>query len=630
MRSIRNVKLILILSLGLLAIAAAVSAEIKVTTTLLPTTAESNPENPDKMLKISASGTDPIESTSGVQLSFDLAEIPRSAAVTNATLRLVGKPANKNPQYVRIFTDPKEESIGTWTVTYEETTESYIVNASAVRLRQIVEEKLKANQTLSLTLSSTSRLSDWNYYSLKNYDNSSSLKPRLIIEYELPGIQESQTTERTNWKFHGPPEQVKVNKLQIHINAIISNPVFYKNGMYLFTQTTSERTDLYALYTNGREMWKERIKVKPASHAVVSHTGILYSVGEQRIARYDLEKKGEQIDSKSKDGLKLSDSPILGRDGSLYCVRSGYGDIYCLNPNLEELWKYPSPPKQQGADKVSRIVLSPDAQRYAYSMIRSGQNISGVRINTADGKTILYEQYAGIDPQDKTKSKQYEFGDRYTDFHRPVVVRGQEQDYVFLSAYSEDRGILAAFSGDEGIWSNSGYVSSPIADKNGDHVFVVQDDKLRAYKKFNGELACASNDSNLVATSNLVMDGEDNVYFWNNGTFLGYTKDCEPLFEQKLPDLPKRLELLFAPDGTLFARSETQGLSLILPTRPAFTLDKNNLRSDTIYSADTIHVAKNLNLDSTANIILKAKDNISFSPGFSVKKGARLSCKTGF
>jgi hypothetical protein len=164
----------------------------------------------------------------------------------------------------------------------------------------------------------------------------------------------------------------------------------------------------------------------------------------------------------------------------------------------------------------------------------------------------------------------------------------------------------------------------------GELIFLIQNGKLQAYDKFNGKAVCTSARADMAATSNLVMDGADNVYFWNNGTFLGYTKDCKPLFEQKLSDLPERLELLFAPDGTLFARSETQRLSLILPTRPAVILDQDNLRSGTIYSADTIQVAKNLNLGRTANIILKAKDNISFGPGFSVKKGAQLRCKIGF
>lgn len=633
---IKNILYGVMLILILLTLVSPTLAETRIITTLLP---KSDTPGEDNLLRISADKK--YKSICEALLTFDLGMLPESADIKNVTLRLVGNPGDhQNPQFVQIFAESqKGKSIGSWTT--KPIVKKFIASSE---LPSTIKDLLNKENKLVLTLSSSSELSDWKYYSLENYDNTSSFKPRLIIEYEVPGIQESQTTERTDWKFYGPPKQVKVKRLLPNINDIISNPVFYKNGIYLFTQTTSEETDLSALHTNGREMWKKSIKITPASHAAVTDTGQLYSVGESRIVRYDLEKR-EQIESKEVKDLKLSDPPTLGPDGSLYFVRSGYGDIYNLNPNLEELWKYPSMPNQQGANKVSRIVLSPDAQRYAYAMILSDQDISGVRINTADGETILYKQYAGIDPADKTKSKQYKFGDQYTGFHRPVVVRGPEQDYVFLSAYSQNNGILAAYSGDEGRWSNSGTISSPIADKNGDHVLVVQSGKLKAYKKFNGELACSSRETDLAATSNLVMDGEDNVYFWNNGTLYGYKNDCTKFLkwsqnedrDPNLPRLPREVELMFAPDGTMYAfapitetQTSKQSLYSITPRLEAFTLREEDVHPDTIYSADTITVEEKLELSKGTRIMLKAEKGIAFGTGFRVKKGASLICKTGF
>jgi hypothetical protein len=242
----------------------------------------------------------------------------------------------------------------------------------------------------------------------------------------------------------------------------------------------------------------------------------------------------------------------------------------------------------------------------------------------------------GKDPADERKAKEFEFGNRYTDFHHPLVVKGPERDYVFLSAYSNSDGILAAYSVKQAIWSKPGPVSRAIADRKEKHVFVVQNSRLQSYDKFNGEQLCSSSEE-LAATSNLVMDGDDNVYFWNNGTFYGYTKDCKRFLMQKLEKLPKELELLFAPDGTLYAfaamtptQSGKQSLYSITPSQSTFTLDSDNVQTNTIYSADTIRVANKLQLDATTNIILKAKDSISFGKPFTVKKGARLSCKIGF
>jgi hypothetical protein len=607
MRRLRNVGLILTIGLCLLALTTAVSAEIKLTTTLLPATAVSNPQGPDKMLVISASGTDPIESTSSVQLSFDLSDIPRSAAVTNATLRLVGRYAKENPQFVRIFTDPQKDSIGTWTATVGKS----IFSASTEKLRQAVAEKIKAAQTLSLTLSSKSRLSDWRYYSKENFADTSSYKPRLIIEYKLDR-QAAPTTERTSWKFFLDPAPAQFKIKPFLANAtILSNPVFYDENIYLFAKPTSESTSLYALFFNGAENWKKNIGVTPAAHALAGGNGILYSVGENRIVLYDLKQEGLPIRSVAIDDFKLSVSPTLGADGSLYFVWYGY--IYGLNPSQEELWRFPSGPDDGKAEKASRIVLGSGAQKFAYALVRINKKNQLAAINTADGDVDIYG-----------------FSEKYSDFHRPVVVAGPEQDYIFFSAYSVSDGILASYSGGEQIWQKLGPVSQPIADMEGKLLFLIQNGRFQAYDKFNGMAVCTSARADLAATSNLVMDGEENVYFWNNGTFLGYGKDCKPFFEQKLPDLPERLELLFAPDGTLFARSEAQRLALILPTRPAFTLAQDKLRSDTIYSAEAIQTAENLNLDSTANIILKAKDSISFGTGFTAKKGARLSCKVGF
>jgi outer membrane protein assembly factor BamB len=647
MKSIHAILLSLLLSIGLLPFTVETLAETRVTITLLPDKAVSEPTtDDDRLLKISADGSS--KPTSEARLGFDLSAIPGKAKIQKVTLRVVPEANGKAAQKVNIYVRQESNPSGFWSIAPGE--------AEPKKRPVSMQRAIVAGEKLSLRLSSVSSNSEWKYYSISE-KNPSSFKPRLIIEYEVPEIRNWQNTERTDWKFYPRPASVKPKPLLDKVD-IISNPVFYKDAVYLFAKPTSESTQLYALNFNGRELWEPiEIKITPASHAVVSHTGILYSVGEDHIALYDLKNAGERIEHKELKDLKLTDlgnslkldinnPPTLGADGSLYIVPSGSGYVYGLNPNLKELWRYPSGVDdkkidKEKIDKASRIVLSPDAQRYAYVMIKSGKNIKGVRINTADGEIKLYEKYVGKDPADERKAKEFEFGNRYTDFHRPLVVKGPKRDYVFLSAYSNSDGILAAYSGPEAVWSTAGPVSSPIADRVEKNVVVVQNivqnSRLRAYEKFNGAESCHSEeDTELKATSNLVMDGDDNVYFWNNDTFYGYTKDCKRFLMQELKELPKELELLFAPDGTLYAfiattltQSGKQSLYSITPSQPTFTLDSDNVQTDTIYSADTIRVANNLQLGETTNIILKA-GKISFGKPFTVKKGARLTCKIGF
>jgi hypothetical protein len=667
-------------------------------TTLLPVRSESAPPRRDGMLAITADDSRPIKSTSQACLLFDLSTIPEDAHITKTTLRLVGKPgAYQNPQVVQIFPESQKEPVGYWFASCAPTCDSiFVFSASGEDLLKVVMAALKKKDPkVSLTLSSTSRLGDWRYYSLTAYDDTSSFKPRLIIEYDLPGRspeqQERMRTDRTHWKFFPTVTEVKVKPIMGH-TTLISNPVFYRGGLYLFGSPTSESTYLYGLHSSGSERWKRAIKgvvsevsvtrggtgytsapaiqftggggsgaeavavIKdgavarivitdggagytsaptvtvtggggsgaeasavirpdtPASHALVTDTGRLYSVGEDRIALYDLDKEGEPIRHVPIRDLKISVPPTLGADGSLYMVPSGYGSIYGLNPNLEELWRYPSDAGEQKVKEITPFVLGPGRQEYGYAARGTGKKNELVRINTADGSV-----------------ERQEFSEKFTDFHRPLVSKGPEQDYVLLGAYSVEDGLLACYSGGKEIWARGGPVSRPNQDSQGNKVLVVQNGRLRAYDKLNGAELCSTDEETpLEATSNLVLDGEDRIYFWNNGILYGYTSNCTRFLSQTIKDLPERLELLFGHDGTLVARTEGRRLYAITPSQPSLTLDQDIVHTDTIYSADTIRVANDLQLAEATTIMLKARDAIRFGTGFTVKKGARLICKTGF
>jgi hypothetical protein len=695
MRRIKRVMFSAVLAMVVFASVAMAAAQAR-RTTLLPVRSESAPARRDGLLAVSADDSRPIKSTSEAHLVFDLSTIPEDANITKTTLRLVGKPgAYQNPQVVQIFPESQKEPVGYWFASCAPTCDS-IFSASQESLREVVVAAFKKkDRKLSLTLSSTSRLGDWRYYSLAACDDTSSFKPRLIVEYDLPGRspeqQEWMRTDRTHWKFFPAVTEVKVKPIMGH-TTLISNPVFYKSGLYLFGSPTSETTYLYGLNSSGGERWKRSIKgfvsevriagggtgyasapavlftggggsgaeavaaikdgavmrigmtdggagytsaplVKltggggsgaeatavirpdtPASHALVTDTGRLYSVGEDRIALYDLEKEGEPIRRVPMGDLKILVPPTLGADGSLYMVPSGYGYIYGLNPNLEELWRYPSGAGDEEAKKITPFVLSPGRQEYGYAARGTGKRNELVRINTADGS-----------------AERREFSKKFTDFHRPLVIRGPEQDYVFLAAYSVQDGLLACYSGGKEIWERGGPVSRPNQDSKGNKVFVVQSGRLRAYDKWNGKELCSTGaETPLAATSNLVLDGEDRLYFWNNGILYGYTGDCQPFLSQAMEELPERLDLLFGPDGTLYARTEKQSLYAITPKVPHLTLDPSSLGTDTIYSADTIRVADHLEIGRETEVMLKARDGISFGVGFTVKKGGRLTCKTGF
>ena len=600
-----------------------VFAEGEFITTLL-----AKPTGVSGWLKISADDSDPIKSIDEARLSFGLSPIPAAATISKVTLRLVGQPAKSpaNPQLVNIFPDGSDKSVGSWTATSDKS----VFQVSTEDLRVQVDQALKANKELSFRLSSRSRLSDWQYYSMSECGKTSSNMPRLIIEYKPPQAllerEQARDTTKTRWKFFPQSSNVTIKPFLDKVTAIISNPVFYDGGIFLFAQPSSQETMLYALYPGGGNRWDPQpIQIRPGSHALVTNSGRLYSIGEDRFVIYDLEKEGTLIKNVDKGDFKPALRPTAGADGSLYAMPSGSGYIYGFNPDPQELWRYRSDDTKL-AD-ASRITFSPDAGRYAYALTKIGSKTRPVRIDSATGNADVYNLPIVKIKRDGQETDK-DLGLGFKGFHRPVAIKGPQQDYVFLSAYTEQSGILLAHSGGDVIWWQEGKVSQPIVDWGEETVFAVQSNMFRGYDKFNGKQICASSETGIAATSNLLKDGEDNVYFWNNGVLLGYTKDCKNFLSQEA-ELPKDLELMFAPDGTLYARTNQNRLYTITPTQNQVTIAQNNLQTDTIYSAKTIQVVANLKVTSE-KVILKAENSISFGTGISVKKGASVRCRIGF
>ncbi len=608
----KAIRILLILCAGLFLWVSPAAALLKATTVLLPSEDVSEPARPDNMLRVAADGSAPIKLVSTARLRFDLQSIPAAADITGVTLRVEGQAvqenqADVNPQMVRIFTNKEGQggSIGSWFAKGGDT----VFTATSDAMRRSVVAARKAGQTLTLWLRSKSRLSDWHYFSTQFYGTDTASQPRLIIEFSLD-LPTVAPPERTGWRFCKATSHFKAKPFAGGY-GMLSNPVFYNGNVFFFAKPDADHTALFALHFNGNERWRRDIEDPPAQYARVGYEGTLYSIGRQRVARYNLNQNGLPGERTTIAGLKLALPPALGTDGSLYFTHEGYA--YGLNALMQELWRYP----QKGTGSAfSPIVLAPPAQQRAYIVARVNNQNYLTPLNCAFGRLT-----------------DLPFANKYTDFHTPVVIAGDgaTSDYVYLAANSQSDGVLACYSGEEQIWSAPGPVSQPVATADGRRLVAVQNGKLKVFDRLNGRTMAVSTRDNLAATSNPVLDGDDNVYFWNNGIFYGFDKTCKLLTAQQLPGLAERLALEFAPDGTLYARNlKTRQLTLILPTLNKLTVKPDNLQTDTIYSADTVRIAPNLTLSRNINIALKARDRISIGRGFTVKKGARLTCKTGY
>lgn len=622
----------LMLGLGVLLVAlfsvTIVHAEGEIVTVLFPTAAGSG------TYKISADESDPIKSTGTATLSFDLNLLPRTAIVKRVTVQLAGKSVGKdNPQIVTIVPQGSTTPVASWTATSGES----VFQASTEPLRALVQEALKPGKpvTVTVTFSSKSRLSNWEYASMSEYEGISSSKPRLIVEYQPPQELQDRAREldttNTRWKFWRTDDAASKPFMNT-MAAIISNPVFYDGTMYLFAQPSSQETKLYALRLGGGNLWEPKaLSIRPGSHAMVSPAGRLYSIGEDRVVLYDLKQAGAEIRNVPLANFKPALRPILGEDGSLYAMPPGA--LFGFNPDLQEMWRYPG--AKTDMPDASRVVLSPDAGRYAYMLAKRGTATQLVRLETATGNaTVSGLPVIDVTKAGKTSTENLDLG--FTSYTRPVVTKGPEQDYVFYGASTAQSGYLLAYSGNEVVWWRNGLVSQPIVNRDG-NVVAVQSGKLHVYAQLNGtddgtdKKSCVSTESGLDATSNLVLDGDDNVYFWSNGDLKGFTKNCLRFVSRKLDGLPKQLELLFAPDGTLFARTETNALYtlILMPRDRMLAITQDKIQADTIYNAESIKAGDDVHIPVGTNVVFKAQKQMAFGRGFSVKPGATLRCQVG-
>ncbi len=157
-------------------------------------------------------------------------------------------------------------------------------------------------------------------------------------------------------------------------------------------------------------------------------------------------------------------------------------------------------------------------------------------------------------------------------------------------------------------------------------------------------------DAGLKATSNLVMDGGNNIYFWDNGYLHGFDKNRKALFPKQpltsqvkdrnldesgkpVAGPEKFLRLVLAPDGTLWTiNKKGRSLYAFKPEYAAadVTLEQADITHRTAYRTTGSLAVRSLELENGTQVLFQARQGISFASGFTVQKGAELLCRTGF
>jgi hypothetical protein len=383
------------------------------------------------------------------------------------------------------------------------------------------------------------------FFSSRKYGETPSNIPRLVIEYTvgppvlretLSWAQHQQNPEHTgrnpwipfkNPNGFFPPTKIPTDGLD---GSIADYPLIYRGNIYLVNKI-EKINYLVALDFKGKEIWREEIGEGTVQRSpVIGRNGIFYAVTADKISAYDLNGSGKIIASYPKaDKLaaKLSDYTDLtiGNDGSLFLAlkENDVNYIYGFTWNLKPFLK--SKPYGRGRGKISTVTVNPDGKKIF------AQTPQGAVI--IDITNPLLEQQIELRHKDK-KALEYH--------HTPIA--GPEGGIMIFSDFtsSANQGNVWGCNVTGRIWSTSDtLVSQPVlgspqpdphTKKLIELVNFIQGGALQRHKYDQLGSGESPSGTGLAATSNLVMDGANNIYFWDNGYLHGYLSKPKSLFKE--------------------------------------------------------------------------------------------------
>lgn len=500
------------------------------------------------------------------------------------------------------------------------------------------------DNVLSLTLFTESHKASSTFYSSSNFDSNPSNMPRLVLEYKPrpPGILETlswsqrqhdpEHTGRGPWIPFTAPAGFTIQKVAlppilddkgnpVSGGAIADYPQIYRGNIYLIYQAA--RNYLICLDFTGRnKLWQKDIGTGTIQRSpVISRQGVLYAVTEQQIAAYDLNRNGEPAASYALTG-KLSDYTDLtaANDGSLYLAlkQDTLNYIYGFTPKL-------APFLQAGPfrKRISTVTI----------------NVQGNEIfaETEDGAVV-------VDVSNPSRQLTHSWPGAWEYYNTPLA--GPAGGVMIFSDFTStaNKGDVRGY-GSKQIWKSDRktLTPQPVLGTN-ELVYFIQGGKLLGQKYDKWWSPTIDADSGLSTTSNLVMDGANNIYFWSNGTFYGYKPDGTALFkpivaaqsvQERKGDGPETfIRLSVAPDGTVWANNKNEsGMFAFQPTyaQNDLTITNKDLLTQTAFRATgklTV-VGPDAVLQNETVTLFEAGNSISFSGGFRVQNGAGLLCRIG-
>ena len=321
----------------------------------------------------------------------------------------------------------------------------------------------------------------------------------------------------------------------------------------------------------------------------------------------------------------------VGNDGSLFLAVKQTKDktesyhIHGLTPDLQPFLN--AGPLGVGAERISTVSVSADGRNIF------AQNPEGALVVNIPDPSIT--QKVNL-PTALSASEAY--------YHTPVA--GRDKGIMVFANFSGNAGkgtVWGVSAALKSIWDSDSSMSLPTQPvlSTDDKVYFIQDGVLKGhtYDLIGNPEAITLNNGkdNLNSTSNLVVDGADNIYFWDNGTIWGIDTHAGNVFSTQINTKdsttgPEKVQrLMLSPDGTLWANNNNGNELFAL--KPSYasddlTLEQKDIKTQTVYRTENDLRAGSLVVDAGTQFLFQAGHSIRLDKGFTVQKGASLLIRT--
>jgi hypothetical protein len=605
------------------------------------------------------SGTMIIRPGQDGKLQFSLKSIPKTAKIDSAVLRFVLAADIPPASFFTLRILKQNNSGGIKDSVIRDINKiSFNKNTPLNAKNDVLKEYVRANlgrRELNVNLRSTSKKATIEVYSadtsanIINYDYSR--LPRLIVYYKVPtapaewnGFEaNAQHNSRTVTEIFGsnPLNQEILTKV-IFEGQILTPVSVYKNKLF-FMFSYGSKTYIGSLdpVTLKTDRISGDIRAMPNFSPMFDRDGRYYFLNANSISYWDPENN--EIKTAVTFGQTIPKTNLtIGRDGSLYFVTGKNVYAYSPYPSFQKLWQYNyEGPNNENVttDGVSPVTLSND-DSYAYIVTVRNGNKAYKRLTAINTLTGQQENHIILGLENTDVSR--------TPSPVPTPVVSNNGDIFLTNGYPTGDTLYILGKTLNKVSIHGVNISQPLVNNKGD-VFYFDNSNL---KQVGSSFSRPLNPN--MSIENVGLAGK---YFYainqTGGKNRALILDGDKFISQTPVSDSNYSNLVVAADGSSYITTSTQ----IIAVRNRFFDASGNLfntsaaeKQNAVYRADDLTIdgnvmltnkqiligakgvsfGNNVTLEDQADITVESGGVIGFKPGFTVKKGATLSIKTGY